>query len=197
MSPRLWLALGFVLGVGTALRLGEFAALTPLDIDEAMVGLSVAARGYAGLLQPLDYGQTAPVLFLWGAHLATRLAGVSALALRVLPFIAGVMLPWATWKLAARLLEPRAAVLAAAFTACAPILVRYSSVVKPYAIDALVTVLLYWLALDTDHEPEQARTWWQLLVAGAVALFASRPAPFVLAGLTAALSLDPRARRVS
>jgi len=197
VSPRLWLALGFVLGVGTALRLGEFAALTPLDIDEAMVGLNIAARGYAGLLQPLDYGQTAPVLFLWGAHLATRLAGVSALALRGLPFIAGVVLPWATWKLAARLLEPRGAVLAAAFTACAPILVRYSSVVKPYAMDALVTVLLVWLALETADEPERARTWWQLLGAGAVALFASQPAPFVLAGLTAALALDPRVRRVS
>src|SRR6266567_9634911 len=76
VSPRLWLALGFVLGIGTALRLGEFAALTPLDVDEALVGLNIASRGYAGLLQPLDYGQTAPVLFLWGAHLATRLAGV-------------------------------------------------------------------------------------------------------------------------
>ena len=196
MSPRLWLALGFVLGVGTVLRLGEFAALTPLDIDEAMVGLNIAARGYAGLLQPLDYGQTAPVLFLWGAHLATWLAGVSELALRVLPFIAGVVLPWATWKLAARLLEPRAAVLAAAFTACAPILVRYSSVAKPYAVDALVTVILVWLALDTANEPERARTWWRLLGAGAVALLASQPALFVLAGLTAALALDPRVRRV-
>ncbi len=196
MSPRLWLALGFVLGVGTALRLGEFAALTPLDIDEAMVGLNIAARGYAGLLQPLDYGQTAPVLFLWGAHLATRLAGVSELALRVLPFIAGVVLPWATWKLATRLLEPRAAVLAAAFTACAPILVRYSSVAKPYAMDALVTVILVWLALDTADEPERARTWWRLLGAGAVALLASQPALFVLAGLTDALALDPRVRRV-
>ncbi len=196
MSPRLWLALGFVLGIGTALRLGEFAALTPLDIDEAMVGLNIAARGYAGLLQPLDYGQTAPVLFLWGAHLATRLAGVSELALRVLPFIAGVVLPWVTWKLATRLLEPRAAVLAAAFTACAPILVRYSSVAKPYAMDALVTVILVWLALDTANEPERARTWWRLLGAGAVALLASQPALFVLAGLTAALALDPRVRRV-
>jgi len=196
VSPRLWLALGFVLGVGTALRLAEFAALTPLDIDEAMVGLDIAARGYAALLQPLDYGQTAPVLFLWGAHLATRLAGVSELALRALPFTAGVVLPWATWKLAARVLEPRAAMLAAAFTACAPILVRYSAVAKPYAIDALVTVMLVWLALDTAHEPERARAWWRLLGAGAVALLASQPALFVLAGLTAALALDPRVRRV-
>lgn len=197
VSSRLWLALGFVFGVGTALRLGEFAAQTPLDIDEAMVGLNIAVRGYAGLLRPLDYGQTAPVLFLWGTHLATRLAGVGELALRVLPFIAGVLLPWATWKLAARLLEPGAAVLAAALTACAPILVRYSSVAKPYAVDALVTVMLVWLALDAAGEPDRARTWGRLLVAGAVALLASQPALFVLAGLSAALALDPRVRRVS
>ena len=196
VSQRLWLALGFVLGVGTALRLGEFAAHTPLDIDEAMVGLSIAARGYAGLLRPLDYGQTAPVLFLWGTHLATQLAGVGELALRALPFSAGVVLPWATWKLAARLLEPRAAVLAAALTACAPMLVRYSSVAKPYAVDALVTVMLVWLALDVAGEPDRARTWGRLLAAGAVALLASQPALFVLTGLTAALALDPRVRRV-
>jgi len=196
LSPRLWFGLGLALGVGAALRLAEFAALTPLDVDEAMLGLDIAARGYAGLLQTLDFGQTAPVLFLWGAHLATRLVGVGEPALRVLPFIAGVVLPWASWKLATRLLEPRAAVLAAAFTACAPILVRYSSVAKPYAIDALVTVMLVGLALDTANQPERARIWWRLLGAGVVALLASQPALFVLAGLTAALALDSRVRRV-
>ena len=196
LSPRLWFALGLALGVGAALRLAEFAALTPLDVDEAMLGLDIAARGYAGLLQPLDFGQTAPVLFLWGTHLATRLVGVGEVALRVLPFIAGVVLPWGTWKLATRLLEPRAAVFAAAFTACAPILVRYSSVAKPYAVDALVTVMLVGLALDTAIQPERARIWWRLLGAGVVALLASQPALFVLAGLTAALALDPRVRRV-
>ena len=196
MSSRLWLALGLALGLGTALRLVEFAAHTPLDIDEAMVGLDIAARGYVALLRPLDYGQTAPILFLWGAHLATRLAGVSELTLRVLPFIAGVLLPWATWKLASRLLEPRAAVLAGAFTACAPILVRYSSVVKPYAVDALITAILVGLALDAAGEPQRAGIWARLLGAGAVALLASQPALFVLVGLTAALALDPRVRRI-
>lgn len=77
------------LTVGIALRAPLYLANPSLLLDEARVALNVASRSFAGLAQPLDYDQTAPVLFLWMAKAATLLGGVNEYSMRVLPFVAG------------------------------------------------------------------------------------------------------------
>jgi 4-amino-4-deoxy-L-arabinose transferase-like glycosyltransferase len=77
------------LGLGIALRAPLYLANPSLLLDEARVALNVASRSFAGLAQPLDYDQTAPVLFLWIAKAATLLGGVNEYSMRALPFVAG------------------------------------------------------------------------------------------------------------
>lgn len=194
-ARRAWL-LAAVLGVGALIRLVEYFAHPALSVDEAMLALNVATRSYAGLLHPLDYGQTAPPLFLWGERLVTRLGGVNEGALRALPLVAGVALPGAVWLLARRLVAAPAALLAAAFTACSPILIVYSRSAKQYEWDALVATLLTWLAVVAAAQPSP-RAWRSLVVAGAAAILASTPAIFVLGGVIAAFALAGPRRPVS
>ena len=194
-SRPVLLMLVVLMAVGMAARLIEFAARRSLWLDEAMVALNVASRSFAGLLRPLDYSQNAPVLFLWAGRAAVTLFGVSEWSLRAPALVAGLALLPATWWVARRLLSPGAAVLAVAVVALSPVLVYYSNEVKPYESDALVAALLVGAALALLEAPERAGRWRALWAAGAVALWASSPALFVLGGAGLALLASPAARR--
>ena len=65
--------------VGVVLRVVRYAMNQPLWGDEAFLAASFLDRGYVDLLQPLEYHQVAPLLFLWTertAVLANRLFGM-------------------------------------------------------------------------------------------------------------------------
>src|SRR5207237_7981156 len=82
--------LAALLAVGTVIRVVQFLHRPSLSVDAAMLALSIGSRSYGGLLRRLDYGQTAPVLFLWATRFVPRLAGVTELYLRALPLDAAV-----------------------------------------------------------------------------------------------------------
>jgi len=176
-----------VLAIGAALRLYSYFADPSLTVDDAMLTLNVASRSLVGLLRPLAMEQTAPVGFLWALKLATVIGGVRDPVLRCLPLLAGIALPYAVWRLARRLLPDGPALLAAAFAALSPILIEYSISVKPYTVDALVTVPLLGITLDTIERPDRVRAWLRLGLAGVLAVICSTPAVFTLAGCGAAL----------
>jgi hypothetical protein len=171
-----------VLGVGAVARLVPYLGRPSLSFDETMLSLSIVSRSFSGLLRHLDYGQTAPPLYLWLTHAVTRIAGSNELALRAVPLVAGLLLPLAVWRLSCRLLPQGAALFATLVIALAPGLVQYAGIVKPYAVDALVTVVLIDAALEV-RERDDRRAWGLLLVLGVVAVALSTPALFTLAAL--------------
>lgn len=77
-------AIGLLL-FGALVRIVGFLQNASLSGDEAMLALSIGPRSFAELLQPLDYGQVAPVPFLWAERLMTMVGGVSGYTLRVIP----------------------------------------------------------------------------------------------------------------
>src|SRR5919106_3976143 len=95
---RMTLAVALVLGAGAALRLATLTIQPSLHIDEAMLALSIGTRSLSGLLRPLDYAQTAPILFLWAERLVATAAGMSEVSLRAIPFLAGLAVPLALWR---------------------------------------------------------------------------------------------------
>ncbi len=190
-SPLVWLA---VL-LGALLRIDRFITAPSMELSEVWLSLNIASRSLLGLARPLDYSQTAPIPFLWVEHLLARLAGVHPMVLKFPPLLAGLALLTLFARLARRLLEPRAATLAVALAAVSPILVRYSSEVKPYIVDALVTVLLTGLALDVVEHPEERTRWWRFSVGGLIGVLVSTPALLALAALGGALMLVPAVRR--
>src|SRR4029079_18028527 len=85
------IALGAIVA-GVVLRAIEFTRNRPLWLDEAMLALNIASRPLAQLARPLDYDQSAPLLYLWIERIAVTLGGVNERSLRVLPFSRGLAL---------------------------------------------------------------------------------------------------------
>jgi hypothetical protein len=158
--------------------------------DEAMLALSIASRRFEELLQPLAYGQVSTIPFLWAERLSVVLFGVSEPALRALPFIAGSILCLGIAPVARRFLRSDEALVAAVLTVFSHVLIRYSAEVKPYSLDALLTLTVIWATAALLSEMDRRRSWVVLGLAGAVAVASSLPSPFVFAGVVLALSMQ-------
>jgi hypothetical protein len=63
-------ALAAAFGVGVVLPAILYFARPSLLLDEVRLALNIGARSWIGLTRPLDYDQTAPLLFLWAETLA-------------------------------------------------------------------------------------------------------------------------------
>lgn len=183
------LAPWILLAAGAALRLGLYVSRPSLSIDEAMTSLEIGARSVVGLLHPLAYAQTAPPLFLWAVKVCTLFGGMNEYALRIVPLLAGLAVPLLVWRVGRRVLDSSGALLALAVAACAPTLVHYSVIVKPYMTDAAIALVLADRALGVLARPEDRATWGWLAFAGFVATLGSIPAAFLLGGVAAAIAL--------
>jgi hypothetical protein len=185
-----------LIAVGVLVRTVGYFHRASLWGDEAMIALNVASRSFGGLTRPLDYAQAAPVPFLWAERLAVVLGGVNEYALRLLPFVAGVLLLGVFLLLARRALVGAEVVVAVGLAATAFPLIRYAAEVKPYALDALLATGLTLLTMSVIRAPADGRRWRLLGVAGAGAVLASIAAVFVTAGIAAALAAWCLGRRL-
>jgi hypothetical protein len=189
------LLLAASLAAGALLRTLQYASGRALWLDEAVLAASVTERGFAGLMRPLEYGQTAPLGFLFLQKTAVALLGAGEHALRLFPFLAG-MAALVLFAMTARrwTSSPGGAALAVAMFALAPFLVYYSAEAKPYAFDALAAVaVLACAAPFLERATPTRRDAALLLVAGAAGVWLSQPVVFVLAGV--GLPLGIRALR--
>jgi 4-amino-4-deoxy-L-arabinose transferase-like glycosyltransferase len=184
-----------VFALGAALRLRQYLYGRSLWVDEAFLSLNVAQRSFGGLVDPLGWDQTAPLLFLWLEKAAVTLFGVNEYALRLVPLLTGLLLIPAMFALGKRLLGRPAGVVAATIAALSPLLIRYANEADSYSVDALVTAVLAILTLHVLDSPEDGRAWLWLALAGAFGVAASTPSVFVLAGVGAALLAAPAVRR--
>jgi hypothetical protein len=177
-----------LVALGTALRLVALLSDRCLWIDEAMLALNLVARSPSELLTPLDYNQGAPVGFLLLSKAAIGAFGASEWALRLVPFAASVCgLIGFAW-LARRLLPANGgALLATALFALSPHLISYAAECKQYASDASIAIGLLACALALLEGTGTRGRYALFALAGAVAVWFSHPAAFVLGGLGSAL----------
>ncbi|MDR3634168.1 MAG: hypothetical protein P4L84_10200 [Isosphaeraceae bacterium] len=186
---------GFV-ALGVLLRAVRYLLNFPLWCDETMLAANFLDRSYRELLQPLDYRQVCPVLFLFVELTAVKLFGFSESSLRLFPFLCGIGGVLLFRHVAGRIVRGEALLCAVAIFAVSSWPLRYVGEVKPYASDLLVALVVLALAIEWWRRPE--RVVW-LCALAAVAPFAvglSFPAIFVLGGVS--LGLFPsiwRARR--
>lgn len=179
---------------GIGLRLARFLENRPLWTDEAKLALNIGRRDFVGLLQPLDYNQLAPVLYLWLLKAGTYLLGMHEWVLRLPSLVAGVLMILVVWLLGRRVLSEVGALVAVVLTATAPLLVAYAAEAKPYEIDACVTAILLLFALRV-HEHDDTRRRLTLGLVGIAGIGFSVPALFVLGAITGALLLSSWHRR--
>ncbi len=187
VPPRVPVAV-FVLVIllGGGLRLAALLTDRCLWIDEAMLALNLVSRTPRQLFDPLDWNQGAPVGFLLAVKAAISAFGVSEWALRLVPFAASLAgLVGFAW-VSRRLFSPHAALFATVLFAFSPYLVSYAGECKQYACDAAIAVGLLATALGL-LEGKGSWRWALLGVAGALAVWCSHPAAFVLGGIGTAL----------
>jgi hypothetical protein len=166
--------------INLAWRLIRYGMVFPLWGDEARVAVNLFDRLPGALLEPLDYLQIVPVLFLWAEWGVSRLLGLGELALRLLPVVAGVLSLLVFWRLARATLDRRSRVAAVALFAASYYPVRHATEVKPYSLDLLFGALL--LLLGWRLLQGRGRLWTFGIVA-AVSVWFSYPAIFVAAAV--------------
>ncbi|MFP4027272.1 MAG: glycosyltransferase family 39 protein [Candidatus Brocadiia bacterium] len=169
--------------VGLLLRLIHYLRNCSLWLDESKLALNLVWQPFMRLLGPLAYHQSAPVGFLWTEKVIVKLLGGSELALRLIPFLAGVASLLLIGKLAIKYCGPRASFFAISLFAIVPSLINYSAEVKQYSTDVLVSILIL---LSYERLIKKTPFWASRiypLLLGCAAIFFSHPAVFMLAGL--------------
>jgi hypothetical protein len=177
--------IGLALGLGVIARLVQYLLNRSLWLDEAQLALNLTHRSYAGLLQPLDYHQGAPVGFLLLEKVALRSLGGSEYALRFVPLVAGFVSLFLFYKVAKESIRPNAVPIAIGLFAISPSLIYYSSEVKQYSTDVAIALAIYSIALVGKPSEWSNSRIAALGVVGAAAVWISHPSVFVLAGIGA------------
>ena len=181
-------AAGLIL-LGAILRLRQYLTGRSLWADEAMLALNIVNRSLLQFFQPLDYDQGAPVGFLWIEKIVNLLLGRSEYALRLFPLLAGMASLWLFYLLLKRMTKGPGLLTALALFALNPRLVYYSSEVKQYIVDVLISISLMLLSFHLLDARPQKRDFLLLAVFGVIALWFSHPALFVLAGIGMSLAI--------
>jgi hypothetical protein len=177
--------------LGVAFRLTQWGAGLNFWGDEILLLTNVLGHPVGTLLfGPLDSVsgnlQVAPPLFLLGVKASTGWFGTGELVTRLLPQLSAIAGLLGFAFLARRHLSAPAAVLLTAAFAGSNELVYQSANLKQYSGDVLASVVIL---LALGRSPASWR-WWQLTLAGVVAVWWSHTALFVWVGAAAGIALS-------
>ena len=189
MPARLTLVL---VVIGVVLRLWAYAGVTPLWLDEILLGRNIIELPLGTLLtEPLRLDQVAPRGFLLVEKLAVSVFGPTELALRLFPFLCGLASLLLFWRLAARILEGWGVSIAVGLFALGVPFIKYSAEAKQYGVDVLAAIALLdlTLRLRDDEGPARAR----LLLGGAssfIVIWFSQTSVLVMTGIGLATAIE-------
>lgn len=180
-----------IVAAGVLLRVWILLAGRSVWGDEAMIASSIMGRSFAGLLEPLDYHQAAPIGWLMLERLAYLLIADVEVALRFWPTLSGIAGLLLMAGLCRRELGRLEALFCLTAAALLPTYLYFSVETKPYITDfALAAALMLVGGGALDQGRTTARRLIALLLLGLVAVPLSNPAAFVLAGVGTALFLQ-------
>jgi hypothetical protein len=193
-SSRPWL-IATLLAVGIALRVWQYLGDTSLWFDELSIARNIHERSFIQLMmEPLGYNQIAPVGFLAVVKGSTLLLGSTDMALRLFPFLCGLLSLILFWRVAERALDPISAAVALALFAVGLPFILYTTTLKQYGSDIAATLALIGITLDLRASPASARRCAMAGLAGFAIAWFSQAAMLVMGGL-ALIRQDRRAVR--
>ena len=175
--------------LGVVLRVALYAANRSFWLDEAMLVRNIVDRSLTGLARPLDYGQGAPLGFLYVEKALESLVNRDYI-LRLFPLVAGCVSLYLIYRLARHCVAAPFALVALALFGVSGPLIYYSSELKQYSSDVLVALLLLLAAAPFLEGRATRRDVVLLALGGTVGLWFSHPALFVLAGIWLTLALQ-------
>jgi hypothetical protein len=181
-----------LVAVGIGTRLWLYVRNASLSIDEASLGLNLIDRSYSQLFDQLAFNQAAPPGFLLAQRVSISLFGPSPYALRLVPLLAGIATCLLIYPVASRIIGRSWALFALAVVIVSAPLSTYASTNKQYSLDGAVTLALLAIALAVRP---RGRGVVILAAAGAIGVWLSHPAAFVLAGIAVASCMESLSRR--
>lgn len=187
-SALLWGLIAF----GIIAHAGQYLFNRSLNTDEAGMALTIIHQPWRDLLfpfsasDPLIYNKIVPPGFLLLTKGLTRLFGSSEYVLRLLPFLGGILSPIIFLRSVAPYVVTRERLpLALTLFVCSGALLLYSSDLKQYSFDVLIALALYAVALPVLSGAFRPGRLAGFAIAGALAVWFSHAAVFVLAGIGA------------
>ncbi len=174
---------------GIAIRLVQYFYNRSLWADEAVLALNIVNRSYLELLQPLDYDQGAPFGFLIVEKLAIQLFGNNEYALRLFPLLSGIISFFLLYRLAKIFLRGYAVPIALAFFASLNQLIYYATELKQYSSDVAIALFSCLLVTQMFRQRLSIKKVILFSLLGALTIWFSHPAIFVLAGFGASYLL--------
>jgi hypothetical protein len=168
---------------GFAVRIRQYAVGASLWVDEAALSLNIIRLSPVELMRPLDFLQGAPAGFLWLEKLAVTLGGDGEMWLRLVPLLSGLLILVLFPLVARHYLSRNANLLALSLLVLSERLIYYSSEVKQYSLDVLVTITGLALFLFLRGKPLTIGRVAAAAIIGAALLWLSHPAVFIL-GMT-------------
>lgn len=194
VARPLWPAwLVALLAVGVAARFRFFLSAPSYWYDEAFLLVNVFERSFGNLVGAIDYQVVVAPGFAWLERIAYLALGRGELAMRLLPFLAGLATLAALAVAGRRVVGGWAWWLPVAMVAVSRNAIRHGGEAKQYAFDMLTAAVVILPAVAFVRARAEGRTGrWALagvVAAAALAPWVSFPAAFAVGGACAALFL--------
>ncbi len=168
-----------VLGIGVSIYMNGVGR--SLWLDEAYLVSSLENRSFLQLTaSPLDYVQSAPVIYLYIVKLLMTLLGDSEWVLRLFSVFCYILTIFLSGYVSKKLFGCKYPLLCAAFVANTNFLLRYSNVFKPY-VSECVWVLLVLLIYAWYREKKIS--WYLMIVSYMILIWAANPVCFFIGGI--------------
>jgi hypothetical protein len=159
--------------------------------DEAWVVTSILSPSLRSVFYYEKWVQSTPPLFLLLVRGAVQLFGDSEVALRLVPWLGGVLSVIFVGRTLTRLFPTTLAMLGASVFLTNYWALKYSQQVKQYSTDVLASSL-FLLLLSSYLTDGRKRTFWALVFAGGSSIFLSYPAVFWFPVSVLAVAFAPR-----
>ena len=170
-----------ILLAGMVFRFRQYLFNRSLWLDEAMLANNIVTHSLRYLLtQKLEFEQVAPIGFLAELKLSGKLLGYQDYFMRLVPLIFGLAILPVAGRLKNRFRHPLSQYLFLGLIAFSPVLIYYSSEVKPYILDVFFSILLLWAGLNYRHW-KNGYLW--LFFCGFAAILDSNPSVYILAAI--------------
>lgn len=190
-----WPKWALLLGAAAVLwRVVRYALGFPLWGDEAFLAVSFFGAHPGALMGKLEYAMVAPPAFLVGVWTASELFGLSEWALRLVPFLGGLLGVGLAWLVLREALGSRRGVLAFALFVASYYPLRHAVELKPYSWDLVWSALLLGAALLWSREPRDRSRAWAFAGLASCSVWGSYPALFTALGACIVLAFEPKAR---
>ncbi len=182
---------------GIFIRFKSYLAQLSLYIDEANVARNIAERGYPQLFENFDYNQYFPPVSAILVKLSCDTLGYHEIGLRFIPFVAGLLIFYALFKLMRIAKLSNYVILFVLFAyAFSHYSVGFSQVLKQYTLDLLIAIGIMLAGFYDWSKVRMPPKIIFLSLVGSLLVWTSMPSVFGLAALgTFYFAKDIRAKK--